>query len=198
MKSRKGTERNIRDLLYKAHKKDQQALASKNSRKRRELLERSLSLARKALRYRENAEAYRQIARVFLHRRALKQSLAKYKSGLQIVKMKEKHLFYNGIGNVYRCMADFQRESRILYKDSVDIYKKAISLAPKEIRGLYYSNLAASYAGLREWDSAIRAGKKALNLLQQEEERHGIDHGNQLKLLKLEVDLWREYKKRNL
>ena len=127
--------------------------------------------------------------RSLLHRGKYNQAINLYKKGFEKVNNDLKYNIYNGLGNCYRCLKE--------YNKAIKYYKKAIKNKPKDAPGgLYWSNISFCYAQFRKWDKAIEAAKKALSLLKKEEAT-GIKHGNQLKILDLEIKLYKEYKKRD-
>jgi len=139
---------------------------------------------------------WKERAQILLRQKKFKEALKSYETGLKLAPKNVKHFFYNGLGNVSRYIADYNSQALNCYKKAVQFYQQAIKNADKN-KGLYWSNLSIAYANLKDWDSAIKAIRKAIPLLKIEE-KNGIKHGNQIKILKLEERLYQEYKKRTL
>lgn len=180
-----------------SREKDQRALLATNPALKRRLFNDAFQLAEQALHASPDSRSKLAVARVLLHQKKFKDAMRIYKQGLQKATESGKHCFLNGIGNTYRYMADHEKSAAIYYRHSIRAYQSAISLAPKGLKSLYWSNLATTYAELQGWEEAINALLRAIPLLEQEEQR-GISHGDQLKILKLELALYREYEKRTL
>lgn len=106
-------------------------------------------------------------------------------------------LFYNKIAYLLSESDSYCSQMVTNYKEAVKYYEMAIKTAGNRPCGLYWSNLSLAYAKLKDWDNAIFAIKKAIPLLKKEE-KEGIKHGNQIKILQLEKMLYQEYRKRTL
>jgi len=106
-------------------------------------------------------------------------------------------LFYNKIAYLLSESDSYCSQMVTNYKEAVRYCKMAIKTAGNRPCGLYWSNLSLAYAKLKDWDNAIFAIKKAIPLLKKEE-KEGIKHGNQIKILQLEKMLYQEYRKRTL
>jgi len=185
-------------ILLKAFRADQKALREKQLSAKKRLFGQSLNLYKKILRSDPgDNKIWRNIARVELHRLRPQQALSAYMKGLKSAKKSEMHFFHNGLGNVSRYIADYDKKRQSDYEKTINFYQKAIKNAPRETVSLYWSNLSAAYAGLKKWNEAQKAAQKALTLLKQEEDR-GIKPDNQIKILELEIKLYNEYKKRTL
>ncbi len=129
-----------------------------------------------------------------LHTKKFKKALEIYKKLLKISTNNQKTSIYNGIGNVFRMLAETSKDSMKYNKKALSYYKKAINSNAK-YKGLYFSNASYIYGKLKMWDDAIKTSKKAIYLLKKEE-KEGIKHGNQIKILELENSLYKEYKKK--
>ncbi|HWA64307.1 MAG TPA: hypothetical protein VG866_00390 [Candidatus Paceibacterota bacterium] len=130
--------------------------------------------------------------RFYLHARRFSQALSVYKKALSIASKEQKHRVLNGMGNIYRSSGTHDLKK---LRQSVNLYHKAIKDSSSLYHGLYFSNLSASLAALDKWGEAIETAKKAIELLRRDEKK-GIPHGNQIKILELEVGLYREHEKR--
>ena len=178
------------------HKLNQRALRAKDKEKRAMLAE-ALGLAHLSYRKNRNSSTTLQLGRILLHNLKFTAALRLYRSLLKAKNAPARHAVYNGIGNAYRYMATYDKSNARQYKLALHFNKKALASAPINTRGIYWSNLAITCANLKQWDDAIKAAKKSIHLLRKEE-KQGIKHGNQIKILQLEIALWGEYKKRTL
>lgn len=191
--------KNNQILLRDAFLTDQKAIMEDNQKIKKELFRKSIKIYKNILKNnKNNLEALRGLGRSLLHSLSLQEALSVYKKGLGISKLKNRHVFYNGLGSVYKYMADYSRVNQKLYMESAKIYEAAIKKAPKAALGIYYSNLSTAYAGLKNWQQAIKTSEKAIRLLKMSQQKLKINYGNQIKILKLENKLYREYKKRTL
>lgn len=168
-------------------------------RQKREFSIQAPALARHEHRKNHDPRTTLQFGRILVYNLRFAEALRAYRS---LIKTKSKtkdlsHIIYNGIGNAHRCMADHDKSNAARYRRALKAYQHTINVAPTRMRGLYWSNLAATYAALKQWDKAIQAAGKSIPLLKNEQ-KLGIKHGNQIKILQLEIKLWREYKKRTL
>ena len=176
---------------------DQRALATNNPKQKRRLFNQAIILSKKLLLEDKSVGIWKIYGRALLHAKRFSEASKIYKNCLKLSDRKEKHIFYNSLGNIFRYKASYDSKVSILYAKSIKFYKLAISAAPEKRKGLYWSNLSISYACIKDWDKAIGAAKKAISILEKEEQE-GTNHGNQIKILNLELKLYKEYKKRTL
>lgn len=176
---------------------NQKALKIKNERLKKSLLKKSeLLLKKKSLLSKKNFLYWKEYARILLHQKQFTKALKAYNKGLKLAPKDKKHYFYNGLANVNKYIADFHPLTKKYYLKALNLYHKAIETSSR-LNGLYWSNLSCVYAKLNKWDQAIKSAQKAIKLLQKEE-KMGIKHGNQIKILELEKKLYKEYKERTL
>lgn len=182
----------IESLLSEGFIADQKGIKEKNRSKKESFFKQAERLYRDAnLIDKKNLSVIRGLARVALHTNQAKKALRIYKNGLRLADAKSKHYFLNGIANCYRYMAEFNPDDKEYLGAAVDYYKKI----PPKIRGvIYWSNLAITYAGLKEWKKAISSNMMAQKKLLTE----GVDHGNLGRILELEQELYREYSKKTI
>ena len=76
----------------------------------------------------------------------------------------KKHLFLNGIGNVYRYASDYDKNRLKLLQKSVVAYKNAAQAQPMV---LYFSNLSVAYAAIKNWKLALSENERALRYLKK-------------------------------
>lgn len=177
--------------LAEAFNADQKALAVKSPSRKRALFRLAESLYKKVLTTEpKNLLALRGLATVYLHTLEFSKSITLYRRALSVAPASKKFFYYSSIGNVYRAWASYDTRPDKNYAKSIEYYQKAIRINPNLV--LFWSNLSASYAGLKDWDKAIKAINKALVLLKKEK----IPHGNLKKMLTLEKSLYAENKKR--
>lgn len=176
---------------------NQKALKTKNENLKKSLLRKSELLLKKDSSLDKKDFLYwKEYARILLHQKKFTKALIAYKKGLGLAPQNQKHYFYNGLANTHKYMGDFHPLPRKHYLAAANLYRRAIKIS-KDFNGLYWANLSYVYAKLNEWDEAIKAVQKAIKLLRKEE-KIGIKHGNQIKILELEKKLYKEYKKRTL
>ncbi len=127
--------------------------------------------------------------------RTYRKKLQKILQDLENAPKGNRHIFYNKLANILLEITDHNSIVEANYKKAIRLYKQAIKECGKNPSGLYWSNLSFAYAKLNDWDHAIKAIRQSIILLKKEE-KNGIKHGNQIKILKLEQALYQEYKKR--
>lgn len=173
-----------------AFKFDQKAIGTKDPRKKEMLFRKSMHLYKKAFRE-GDLQSIKGLAMAYLHSKKISKALALYQKGLKRAPKKSKHTFLNGLGNTYRYQGDYGKQSITAYRKAIRYYKEAIRSKP--LASIYWSNLSVAYASLKDWNNALNANKKAIALIKRNRE-----HKNMLKLLKLERDLYSQYKKLTL
>lgn len=174
---------------------NQKALKTKNEKIKKSLLKKSELSLKKIIIKQKNFFYWKEYARILLHQKRFTKALKAYKKGLEVAPKDKKHYFYNGLANVNKYIADFHPLTKKYYLKAVNLYHKAIETS--HLNSLYWSNLSHVYARLNKWDEAIKSIQKAIKLLRKEE-KMGIKHGNQIKILELERELYKEYRKRTL
>ncbi len=172
------------------------ALSTQHLKRKKVFFVKALNAYQKAIKLDpKNRRAIQGIARTYLHQKQFFKSLNFYKKGLSASPKIYRHIFLNGIGNVYRYLGDWNKDRILYYKKSIDYYKKALKANTNtEISALYWSNLSRSYANMQNWKDAIKTNEKTLKILKKEK----VNHGNLSKILTLENKLYKEYLKRTL
>lgn len=183
----------IKKLLNNALKFNQKALAVNNQKDKMAFFRQSLNCYQEILKIdKNNIKAIQGLSRIYLHQKNFSIAIKFSLLGLQLANSKNKYIFLNSLGNIYRYLGDWNKEKKSNYKKSINYYLKAIKSNPyPQIATLYWSNLSRTYAGLQNWPEAIKSNEKALKLLKKET----IPHGNLKKILELENKLYKEYKK---
>jgi len=186
----------IQNLLNNALELNHKGLKTKTPKQKIVFFKQSLNLYKKILKIdKKNIKAIQGISRIYLHQKKFSNALNFSLLGLKLSNHKNRYIFLNSLGNIYRYLGDWDKEKNKNYTKSIRYYLETIKLNPyPKIATLYWSNLSRSYAGLQDWSKAIKANEKALKILEKET----IPHGNLKKILKLENQLYKEYIKRTL
>lgn len=186
----------INNLLNIALELNHKGLEIKNRKKKGLCFKQSVDSYQKILKLdKNNIKAIQGLSRVYLHQKKILKALDFSILGLKMSNSKNKYIFSNSLGNIYRYLGDWDKGKNDNYQKSIIYYLKTIKSNPyPKIATLYWSNLSRSYAGMQNWPKAIESNEKALNLLKKET----IPHGNLKKILELENQLYKEYVKRTL
>ncbi len=188
----KNRQKNIGELLKRGLAIGHKALAAKNALSKKNLFAKALACYRQVLAVdKKNYRAWQGAGRTLLHQKKFKKAMAIYETGRGLASGEKKHLFLNGIGNVYRYAADYDKNRLKMLQKSVAAYKSAARARPM---ALYFSNLSVAYAAIKNWTLALSENERALRCLKKEK----IPHGNLEKILRLENRLYKEYIKRTL